>query len=266
LRFPEAKTFCRAHRADLYFYTNRDYYLPLRGFLLQHLSKCYAISEDGRDYLEELFGKEGTSNVTVSKLGTFKYAYPRNTVLPEVPVIVSCSTLTLAKRVHLIAAALSKMKDHKIKWLHFGDGVLRAKIEKQVHRFLSHKGGIEYSLMGNYSNTALMKYYSENQVDLFVNVSSSEGIPVSIMEAMSFGIPVIATAAGGTVEIVKHNYNGFLLNVIATPAEVAESVTRFLSLTDEQRNELGKNAFQTWNESYNAEKNYKQFIDSILAL
>ena len=39
-------------------------------------------------------------------------------------------------------------------------------------------------------------------IDLFINTSSSEGVPVSIMEALSVGIPIIATDVGGTKEIV----------------------------------------------------------------
>ncbi|MFR4320263.1 MAG: glycosyltransferase [Blautia massiliensis (ex Durand et al. 2017)] len=45
-----------------------------------------------------------------------------------------------------------------------------------------------------------------------MNVSSSEGIPVSIMEATSFGIPGIATDAGGTKEIIRDKENGVLLS------------------------------------------------------
>ncbi|NCO54621.1 MAG: glycosyltransferase, partial [Bacteroidetes bacterium] len=48
-------------------------------------------------------------------------------------------------------------------------------------------------------------------VDLFINVSESEGIPVSIMEALSAGIPVIATNVGGTNEIVNNDV-GFLID------------------------------------------------------
>jgi glycosyltransferase involved in cell wall biosynthesis len=265
-RFPEAKTLCRAHRGDLYFYTTYEHYLPLRIFLLQHLNKCYVISEDGREYLQELLGSGNVSNVEVSRLGTFKYTDEVKPLSPNVPVIVSCSTLTLPKRVHLIAAALARINGLPLKWLHFGEGVLRKKIEKNAAKFLSGKKEIEYRLMGNYNNTDLMKYYSENPIDIFINVSSSEGIPVSIMEAMSFGIPVIATAAGGTTEIVKDGYNGYLLNVIATPEEIAGTITRYLALSEAEKREMRVNAFKTWDELYNAEKNYQAFTKSLLSL
>ena len=52
-----------------------------------------------------------------------------------------------------------------------------------------------------------------NDFDLFVNMSLSEGIPVSIMEAISFGIPIIATNVGGNAEIVNDE-TGVLIPLI----------------------------------------------------
>lgn len=65
------------------------------------------------------------------------------------------------------------------------------------------RDNIQYEFKGNVSNTELMKQYQDKNYYVFVNVSSSEGIPVSIMEATSFGIPCIATDAGGTKEIIR---------------------------------------------------------------
>jgi colanic acid/amylovoran biosynthesis glycosyltransferase len=264
--YPQAKTFCRAHRGDLYFYTTYNHYLPLRVFLLKHLSKCYVISENGRIYLEELLGQDVVANVEVSRLGTFNYSTQLKPREENIPVIVSCSTLTLPKRVHLIAAGLARIKGLRLKWLHFGEGTLRAKVEKKANKVLANKAEVQYALMGNYSNSELMKYYAENPIDVFINVSSSEGIPVSIMEAMSFGIPVIATDAGGTGEIVKDGYNGYLLSVIATPDEIARAITKYFALSATEKEQMRNNAFKTWNEHYNAERNYQTFIDSVLAI
>ena len=63
----------------------------------------------------------------------------------------------------------------------------------------------------------IMNYYRENPVDVIVNVSESEGgSPVSIMEALSCGIPAIATAVGGNPEIVSEQ-NGILLSANPSP-------------------------------------------------
>ena len=46
--------------------------------------------------------------------------------------------------------------------------------------------------------------------DAFLMSSISEGIPLTIIEAMAAGIPVVSTAVGGIPEMVQHDVNGFL--------------------------------------------------------
>lgn len=48
------------------------------------------------------------------------------------------------------------------------------------------------------------------EVDAFILPSHNEGLPVVILEAMSYGLPVIATRVGGIPEIMEHEVNGFL--------------------------------------------------------
>ena len=80
--------------------------------------------------------------------------------------------------------------------------------------------------MGAIQNVEVYKYYNEHCADLFINVSSSEGLPVSIMEAISFGIPVIATDVGGTGEIVKNGISGFLINRDFETVELAKKIMK----------------------------------------
>ena len=47
--------------------------------------------------------------------------------------------------------------------------------------------------------------------DLFVQPSLHEGLPNAILEAMAVGLPVVATAVGGTLEIVLDEVTGFLV-------------------------------------------------------
>jgi len=60
--------------------------------------------------------------------------------------------------------------------------------------------------------------------DAFVNSSRSEGLSMAILEAMSVGLPVAATAVGGTVELVADGVNGFL-----APAGQAAALGRALA-------------------------------------
>ena len=51
----------------------------------------------------------------------------------------------------------------------------------------------------------------EQESDVFILPSYSEGMPVSILEAMSYAMPIITTDVGGIPEIVNHNVNGIVI-------------------------------------------------------
>ncbi|NTW34232.1 MAG: glycosyltransferase, partial [Bacteroidetes bacterium] len=183
--------------------------------------------------------------------------------------IVSCSYINFNKRVDLIIESLSKIDSFNIKWTHLGDGRTREDFEitnQKALDFFKNKKNIEYKFAGYCSNHDILSYYKQNIVDVFINLSIKEGIPVSIMEVMSFGIPVIATRVGGTVEIVKNEYNGFLLSENPEPAEVTGVIEKFYNLSDEKIKTLRNNAYTTWNELYNADKNYTKFVNDIISL
>jgi glycosyltransferase involved in cell wall biosynthesis len=110
-------------------------------------------------------------------------------------------------------------------------------------------------------NRTVLKHYRDNPVDVFVNVSESEGLPVSIMEAQSFGIPVVATAVGGVPEIVNDT-TGHLLDANPGPDDVAQAVWRLASRSAEARVQIT----QHWRERFSAETNYAAFVRSLCRL
>ena len=54
------------------------------------------------------------------------------------------------------------------------------------------------------------RFFYKN-LDVYVNTSIHEGIPMSVLEAMSYGLPVVAANVGGLPEIIKNGVNGFLI-------------------------------------------------------
>ncbi|UZR92541.1 glycosyltransferase [Chondrinema litorale] len=252
------KVFCRLHGWDLYEDRSDFKYLPYRMTTVNRLNNLFFISEQGMKYWQTNYGN--SKNLKVSRLGTKCIKSSDTNKSSDAFHIVSCSSLIPLKRVHLIIEALSKVNsENKIKWTHFGGGKLYNELEELSKRLLNDK--IEWELKGQASNKEVMEYYTSEQPNLFINVSETEGIPVSIMEAFSCGIPAIATAVGGTPEIVKDGLNGYLLNANTDAQSIKEIITNHINLPRDNQQEKSRNAKVTWEEYYSAEKNYKGFVE-----
>lgn len=260
-RHPYVTAFARAHRWDLYFEASAIGYLPYRDFISGNLKSVFSISQDGKDYCRQVWKIENERRIQVARLGVC--AQQRVGPGTGTFILVSCSSLIAVKRVHLILEALGEIKDISIRWVHFGDGPLARELETLANRLLPENVAFEFK--GPVSNAGVLQWYKENNPSLFINVSASEGIPVSVMEAMSFGIPVVATGVGGTPEIVNAE-NGYLLEENPSAGAVAAAITRYYSLPAEEKEKKAAEAHRTWNEWYNAERNYKRFIGQFTAL
>ncbi len=254
----------RAHGWDVYFEVNYAQYLPFRELLFSNLSKIFFISNVGKSYYEKLLPKY-KNKYEVSYLGVFHFGKSSPKNFSDYFIIVSCSNIIPIKRIELIIESLSIIDKFKIKWIHFGDGPLMKSIQQEAYIRLNNKDNITFRFTGEIPNKKIIEFYKDNHVDLFINTSLSEGIPVSIMEAMSFGIPVIATDVGGTHEIVNQE-NGYLLPSDPSPQIIAQTIKNYFLLPPEEKQLKQKMAYETWNNKFNAEKNYKDFIERLLSL
>lgn len=255
----------RIHGFDLYEERHNPPYCPFQAYMLQRLKVLVPISRDGERYLTLKYPA-----LAINKLVTFRLG-----VLPnrksqmsqdETLRIVTCSSLTPVKRINLLIEALGFI-DFPILWTHIGDGPLMDDIKGQAQSLTAKKGNIKVAFLGQISNQEVLSFYENNPVDLFINVSSSEGIPVSIMEAMSRGIPTIATAVGGTPEIVDAALGaGFLLPKDVTPEEIEQNINIFYRLSQPEREKMRDKAFLKWFNDFNAEKNCREFADFLAQL
>ena len=248
----------RCHRWDVYLYANTPPYLPYREYLLNTLSLTSSISMDGINYLRQVHNFNKPNKLVLSRLGKInnRDLHPFISA-SDVITICSCSTLISVKRVELIIDFIGSLSVYfKIKWVHFGDGILNEKLHKLAEVSLTN---IDYNFMGIVPNDEILNFYHVNFVDLFINFSESEGIPVSIMEAQSAGIPVLATNVGGTSEIVN-NENGFLVEKDFDLKEVVTIIKRYLSSTNEEKQQKRNASYENWKQNYNAETNYIEFV------
>jgi glycosyltransferase involved in cell wall biosynthesis len=167
------------------------------------------------------------------------------------------------KRVHLLIYALGLVRSSKkIIWNHFGEGSLEKELKLMAEKTLGNLSGIEYKFRGRVMNAQIMEFYNENNVDLLVNTSSSEGIPVSIMEAQSFGIPVIATDTGGTAEIIVKE-TGILLPVDFDIADLARQIEYLLNLDHAEKVRMKRAIYDKWKMNFNAYTNFENFLKDI---
>lgn len=256
-RYRDLYAISRGHGGDIYDYRHSPPYLPYKHKVINQLDKIFLISQNGVDYLEGQSGGK-ISNIEVARLGTSKPEGISQGSSDGVFRIVSCSYVVPVKRLELLVKSLAECKS-RIHWTHIGGGPGQNDLEGLAKELPQN---ITYEFTGNMANDEIVPYYLDNPVDLFINVSASEGIPVSIMEAFSCGIPAIATDVGGTGEIVNES-NGKLIPSDFEIEELAKLLDYHTRLPLGKREVLRKAAFQTWNEMYNAETNYSEFAEKI---
>lgn len=256
--------FTRAHRYDLYENRNSLNYLPYRKAILEGYNMIFPCSDNGAKYLCEHYPLY-SEKIQPAFLGTIDHGLGAEPAIGEFH-IVSCSRIAPEKRVERIVSVLSHIQSqcYKIKWTHFGGGEGLEKIKEQAKKLTL----IECEFLGNQPNSFVMDYYRETSVDLFLNVSSSEGLPVSIMEAMSFGIPVIATDVGGTNEIVKDEETGYLIKEDFTDEECSNLVERLIREKLNVTKEcvlMRESCRRSWEENFQAKENYNSLCVFITA-
>jgi glycosyltransferase involved in cell wall biosynthesis len=267
---PGVTVVSRAHSSDLYFDRSPIGYLPLKKATFDALDALYFISERGRDYFTALHGiSPSDTRLRVGRLGVPDYGAPPERP-PQQPFrVVSNAFISPIKRIDLLAAALARIDDVALEWVHFGDVYnderAFAAFQTHVTQRLAAVPNVRVVFKGRVAADAIPAYYRSHPVDLFVNVSTTEGIPVSLMEAIAFGIPVVGTNVGGNPEIVD-DHDGALLPSNPTVDQVAEVIRRFARLSEDQRRAYRASARARWDERFNAAKNYSAFAEEIAEL
>jgi len=257
-KYKKNKSLIRIHLYDFDIKANDKKYFPFRNIEISKINHIAAISNNALEYMKNKY-KIHDSIISVNRLGVLQ-----NNILniqKQDFVLVSVSSVISVKRVDLIIKILENI-DLKIKWIHFGDGELMADVKDKARLLPSN---IEYEFKGYVSNSELLEFYKKSFIDLFINVSELEGIPVTIMEAISFGIPVVGCNVGGIPEIVNKT-TGILLKEDFDIKETARLITEYLLIPIDKKLVLRKNIKTFFNKEYNAEKNYPLFIQKLKEL
>jgi colanic acid/amylovoran biosynthesis glycosyltransferase len=182
-------------------------------------------------------------------------------------VVVPASLLPV-KGIHFLLLALAQLEPARQKNLKvriFGDGPLKEFLLNEISRLAL--GGF-VTLENKIGHSKLLDLYRSGQVDFVILPSVDlgggvhEGVPVSLMEAMSFGIPVISTRTGGIPELVVEGA-GILVPEKDSTA-LKEAIQR-LADSKELRETLGRNAQVRIQKKFSSETNLSLLLEQINA-
>ncbi|MFH0955622.1 MAG: glycosyltransferase family 4 protein [Candidatus Falkowbacteria bacterium] len=126
-------------------------------------------------------------------------------------VIISISRLVARKGIGMVMKVLPRLKEYvnEISFICIGDGPEYDMLKKHGEE-LKQKYGLDVRLLGNLPRQQVIPWFIT--ADAFVLNSNWEGIAHTLVEALSFKTPIIASRAGGNVEIIEDEFNGLLVD------------------------------------------------------
>lgn len=117
-------------------------------------------------------------------------------------------------------------------------------IAKRVQQINASENFIK--MPGSLTGKSKMEAYRNS--DIYILQSFNEGLPIGLLEAMSYGLACITTPVGGIPDVIEHNNNGFLIE--PGNANALADAIRLLADDNELRHRLGRNARKTIEQQY----------------
>lgn len=246
----------RAHTSDIYdeqmvFRSRR-----IRKRLLKSVDNVFTISTRGLEYLKERFPEHAEKFLYIP-LGSMRAFTPEKPGHNSVTAGKSVSFMTVArldpiKRLDLIMDVLAETAALnpavKIVWTIIGDGECMPALVAKADGLRCPNLGIRFE--GALDNMEIQRRYACEAPDWFVMMSSSEGIPISMGEAMSYGIPVITTDVGSVGELATPECAVMLPRDI----DIAETARRLSGIIYDSslRERMGQAALSRWEEMFDS--------------
>lgn len=259
----------RLHGWDLYFERHNLKFLPFREKIFNEAFKVLPISNDGRKYILDNKFTISKNKVIESHLGVRDLSVnPRYLKIEnsdKTLKIITISHINQVKSMDRLVDALVLIDNISIQWVHIGYGFEKFETEflKRTKLLFNEKQNISFDFRGKLPKEEVFEALEKEEFDLIINCSKAEGIPVSLMEAFSASIPAIAFNVGGIPEILKNDFNGFLLehehgNHVKL---LKEAIEHFSKLSFEEKKVFSDNSKTIWRNSFNSAVNFSKISD-----
>lgn len=239
---------------------------PFRRYILQKINAVFSISNLGRNYLFDQVGSGAKPNILVHRLGVRKVEPLRVSRESGVLKILTVSFLDKYKRIGLLVEALEMAEHLEIEWHHIGDGNDQQNMKQFAFNHLFNKPNVKFRFTADSNTEQVYDIIQQDKPHVFLSISQHEDIPVSIYEAFSFGIPVIAANVGGISEVLKNGSNGLLLSANPTATEIVEALNFLHQLDPVSYGKFRSNALASYNEFAQVENNYGAMIYDMIQL
>ncbi|MBQ9761787.1 MAG: glycosyltransferase [Oscillospiraceae bacterium] len=255
----ECFTISRAQGFDLYLERHKQRFIPFHRQIYANLDAVAVISHHGKEYLEERYGV--FHKIRVHHLGVPDTGFLNPTVNRNTLRILTHSKTTPATRLNRLVDALSQIHDRAIHWTHIGNGDGQLSLERHAAAMLPPNVTAEFT--GEIARARVIDTYQTQPFHILVNLSEKEGSPVSIMEAMSFGIPAIATAVDGTPELFDDGISGFLLDKNFEIQSLVDTILNVMNMPELEYHSLRTNAKTKSQQDYDAVTNFQKFLEEL---
>jgi glycosyltransferase involved in cell wall biosynthesis len=210
-------------------------YITIDREVINSADKVIAISNACADELKVFYGIKNLE--IIQNAVDTSFFYPSNNKNDLNPYVLYTGRLSPEKGlIDLIKGAKYVCKNYpNIKFVIAGNGPLERRLKKLVSNLNLEKN---FYFAGYVNHDTLLKYYQN--ATLYVLPSYREGLPTTLLEAMSCGLPVVATAIAGTSEVIVDRKTGLLVPP-NSPEKLANAI---LALIDDSklRGEMGSNA------------------------
>jgi colanic acid/amylovoran biosynthesis glycosyltransferase len=245
----KVKYFFTFHAYDIFF--NNRWFVKL----VNNSEKCFSISRYNIDYVLNKYKQINTAKLEIARLGAFSNHFS-TTKKPKSKIFhlgfISWFVEKKGIKYLLEAMKIISTKNRNINLVLAGDGPLR----KEIEQFIASnnlKDTVTY--IGSLNSEGKQNFFSSIDALVLPAITlpnDQDGIPVVLMEALSYGLPIISTNISGIPEICINNFNGFLI----PEKNTAALVEAILSLYSDKnaRSRFSDNSLQLFND-YRIEDN-----------
>ncbi|UKN01564.1 glycosyltransferase [Paracrocinitomix mangrovi] len=246
----------RVNGFDIWNDRNPGNYIPFRHFIYAQCNKVYALSNTSAEYLKRL--EIFPDKIQTAYFGTRDFGMIEKSQDSKF-VIFSNSSAIPIKRLDKIAQSITEL-NFPVHWHHHGEGETLTTV-RDIISSSKNNNIIEFTNSNKVSNyEEVIELMKKMSPDLFINLSSTEGLPVSAIEALSCGIPLLLNDVGSCSELITPN-TGVLVKKDSSVLDIAKVIVNFKEENFAYKNQSKIREF--WKNQFSANKNYSEFVDEL---